>query len=1183
MTVIKNHTISRVSDAASNIETHWDFAKITKINGREDKDTNRNFQLQGINVKTNKKGRVYVVPGYNQADQCWRGPENVGDTGYVIHTPLFFPHTDYRLTQIEHHVQKANTGKLDVKSLYFSPPVTPDISITRDGLKLTWNIEADPNDVMTNTSVYYRTDTWFYLVVWEEGTDIPFQTQDKYSYLLNPSTKDSIGVNKLMRIGSFSGSEHEYSPGSTGPQTFTPDRAVAWRLLAVNVGPTGMSNVGGATHLDLDTTMYSYSTHVFSRPVAPIATYMAKSDDADVTNPYVRFKLDYTATNQYATTAQVFKFWHPIDNVLLQYQTGTEMSTAGSWSSVESSEYEVQNQNQNLLPNTIIDADSDHYPGEDEAIFYRVRVYHDIESNAAYNYPVGQPFRAGNPKKPSSVTVSTASEGGKTFVIATVSSSSECEPQHTIELYVGGELVESVTKDWVSGGTIAHQFETDITNADSYYVRTQATKNWSSIAGVKVSDYVYSTTINVPTVAPLQLQEDGTTLYVSETHPADDCDITEYSWSTKSYGWESSDSPSTIQRTARGTSSHVYIPSLEEGTTYYVRVRRYNSQTDTYGAYSAIVNTKTGSKPGTPTLIGNVTSVSGGTIAYEWAFDGATQTSADIYIAKDVARTDTFNVDDASQLSYDLSANPHSDISIERSYCQTITDSFTSDGSPTFELSGTPLESVPKITVEGVEQPDMLMNKYVTDGKTIMEFVLTTDIPASGSSVTFEYHDVNTRQTETVPSTDFTLANRTITFVNTELLALGDVLTVSYRGEDPNPAVYSIEGANTAYVYDVPENMDGYITAYVKVNSGGAISDSSNSLETLIATKPTCEVQAYGNLVAADNVYGGYQLTALPLQVQLGGTGTRWDIVIRCADGVSDVQPDRTREYAAGHVVQTLSTSDSSVVTLIDEPGKLVYGGHYNIYVTSADSVTGSSSDTVVFPFDVRWSTRALAPTATVDVLEDETCSVTVTRNPESPEDSNDRLTLWRKTADGAIVMADYAEFGKSYVDTVPTFGWSECAYIAQVTTPDGDTYWVEAPYSLDLYGCHIDYSDKQVLLPWNLKIDSDYKKSFEARTHRNGDRVGYWQAGYDHDASISGSLCKETEVDLMNALKDLGRHDGIAYARAIDGVAFPCNVDVTLKRNYDETLVDVKLSLTKIKDDGTWRVVSVVSSSSDD
>ena len=1038
MATPRNHKIERSSSDPKNMSASWDLSHQAKSGDLPETFSVRNFHIYRRNVDSGAEARDYTVP---PNDTDWTDSGQSSSNIEVIYPSHMYPNTRWRLSKVQHHCYGTGGAwydNLSVVEFGFSEPLPPKLTLTRNDLKLTWKIDANASE-MSNTSRYYRTDTQYWVQSITFG-----QSWASYNRYRMPSA-----------TGTFTGSSSEYE--YTSMSTYTPSKPTRVRLLAMNRGPSGAS-------------AFASEEHVYAQVNTP--TISVKSIRTSLSDNVTAFQVNPNSDS-----------WHPVDHIILQRQKASEMSTSGSWEDV----VDIADVAGNVRLMT--DETAAQVPDEDQATFWRVMTWHDNrQANASYGYPEGQPLLANNPKAPTDVAATInndESDDEYGFITATWSSASACSPEHIVELWgkrSADGVMERIESKTIEAGEDEAVFEKDYSSLTMYCVRVQAYKDWSPTQK-RSSDWAESATMATVSINEVRMLEDGTSVYVDESHDDDDADFTEYSWHTRGDGWASTEDPKTYNRVSTGSASHVSIVGLEEGVEYYIQARRYNSKTSTYGPYSAQVSTMSGSTPGTPTLIANGRVASGGVIEYEWDFPGRNQTAAMLYLENDTDRVETF----------------------------------AGDGTTTeFTLAYLP-DALPTVKVDN--------------------------------------------ETATV-----TLSNQKITFSTAP--SNGAVIEASYKAPAPLTTI-GIDGDEMACTYDVDESLEGSIIAYVKVTCGGNWSDESYPVTTEIVQPPTCTVAAAGTLTANSASYGGYDLTALPLSVTLGGTATLFDVTVTCFNGTSLPKPNGVERVAAGSVVAVATNCSSGTSVIVPERGPLVGGGQYDITVVGKDPSTGAKSEPATLSFTVDWSTGALMPTATVTV-DGSTAIINVTADSESPE--TDRLDIWRKTADGAVLCAADAAFDKDYTDSVPPYGWEGNAYLAQITSIDGDTVWLEVPYTLRSNGVTVNWGEKSVNLPWNIEMSNNYASSFEARVHMDGSRVGYWQKGVDRTASVSGDLRKEEDADTIDAFMALGRHDGISFVRAPGGIAFACNVDVDMSKGYGSSAVPVTLDITEVDDDGTWR-----------
>lgn len=402
---------------------------------------------------------------------------------------------------------------------------------------------------------------------------------------------------------------------------------------------------------------------------------------------------------------------------------------------------------------------------------------------------------------------------------------------------------------------------------------------------------------------------------------------------------------------------------------------------------------------------------------------------------------------------------------------------------------------------------------------------------------------------------------------------------VLYPGES-NPVNVPVDGLRESATIPTESGMSGNASVSVVVRAGGGVSEESDPVTILIAQPPTCTATFAGTMtdVATPSgegqatAYGNHVLTAMPLSMVLGGSGDGWTLKVVEASESQLAKPDGTIYKAKGSVVALFSTSESGTsqdpLTVVESG--IVGGSNYDVEVVCTDSSTGLSSEPVTLSFNATWARTAVAPSCSVEV-SDGTARVTVTEGTGAL--SSDTLNIWRVTADGAYLVASDVESGEVYVDKVPPYGWSDCSYIAESVTADGDSKWSYGSYSLPSTGeVTFNWGEKSASLPWNIEWNDSYSTIFEARAHMDGSRNGFWQAGHDRSATTSGALKRDGQESLVNLLRELGSYDGLAFVRAKPGIAFPANVDVSIRRSYSSGILDVDISMTEVDDDGSWR-----------
>lgn len=1216
MTRPRNHVLERVNDQPLWLKATWGFTD------SEFTVTNRNFQVYAKSVDSGNVYRSYTVPEY---DGCWTdGESQQRDEGFVINDSRFYPNTREVLKFVQHHVQMVghngyDDGVTDVQTFDYAEPVPPSISVSRDGRKLSWEIDARVSD-MPDTSSHYRTKTCFVLQSYKEGDPNGWTPAlSKYPQ------------NGFPWSGEFTGDKQSYSRNDIA-ESLSLEPGTRFRLAAVNMGPSGCSDI-----------RYS-EEHVYAFVKPPI---IEKTEVFNSPNK-VRFYINHNIND-----------FHPIDAIVLE--RGEGVSTRDDTSDISYSKTIGEEKRGDIGTNRIVmyDTDSGQIPSEDKAIYYRVKTYHDSSTeNIAYRY-APNPVRGGNPKAPSEVQVIAGESTKVQFKI-----NSSCNPYYVAILHVlsgerGSETVREYTSPRTSysetSGNKIITFENVSTvgvDVRKVWATVQAIKEWGNLAGTTKSAMAQSDYTIIPFVDEIRLLEDGVSLYVSETHEDDAWDSTEYSWHTRIDGWESNEKPETYLVDSSTTDSHLIITKLDDGKEYFVRCRRYNSSTKAYGQYSSIVSTITGSVPGTPVLSANTSVAAGRAIEYSWDFQGATQTEAHLAIIPYLKQTDSYSI--PSKTDYDLEHIPDSIPTVSVDGDILSEDDFTVEGSRV-SLELTPAADASVSITYTFEGESSIENFTVSDPSDFQVLELgqtptNTPVVTIGGEITTAYSiSGSTITLDTIPPD-------------------GVVILVSYLAKMATIDI-DIDNSDQGYIYETDPSWEGRLEASVSITCGGKwsamsadpiynktadqsidpektyytrsgepgafvytqveepiVEDISNYYEqfpgqnvsTEIRQPPTCTIAPAGTLrpsgysktmddhviagknyyildggeyvlvddpVAEDlgdyyekeDYYRGYSLTALPLTVDLGGTGDRWELTLTTANRTNEPTPAGDDIVPAGSVVWTSISSLYGIVDLVTKPGIIVTGGQYDLTCVCIDSVTGARSEEVSIGFTANWVRKAVEPTI----------SVSIEHNPETNAneahvtahrgagDTDSTLTLWRYTTDGAISCVDNAGDDIVYTDAVPPYQWDRCSYIAQVTTPDGDIQWTRAEYSLPGFGVTINFDNREVVLPFNIGFDDDYTNEFESRAHMDGHRSGYWEPGVDRKGKGSGQLPLEEYEDTVMLLRQLGRYSGMAFVRDIRGVAFPCHVDVSMSNSYDQVVYDVDLSITEVSDDGTWNMTS--------
>lgn len=363
--------------------------------------------------------------------------------------------------------------------------------------------------------------------------------------------------------------------------------------------------------------------------------------------------------------------------------------------------------------------------------------------------------------------------------------------------------------------------------------------------------------------------------------------------------------------------------------------------------------------------------------------------------------------------------------------------------------------------------------------------------------------------------------------------------------------------------YEYPSD-DYYLKVIVKNSMG---TSESEPVEFKIASPPTCSLTSTSIVDYSYTTEVGdtgttetttvKSLRSLPLSVNVDGDG-ELNLYVYCIDNYEKERPDEIYDLYEGDCVWTSSVNEGAY-TIDKIP--LIDGGRYRLQLECVDPDTLLTADPQFIDFEVHWERKAIAPNgSTVTINEDGTATLV----PVKPKDALDVdvCDIYRTTADGRYLCYKGAEWGKTIIDELPTFGETmETSYCFCTRTPDGDESWCEIPYELYGSGIIINYVYGVLKLPWNVTIGDDRSKQGEIRSHLGGSKLYYGQPYIDRSQSLSTEVVKIENEDLINQLYELSRYSKICYVRTSNCIGYPAVIDVSINRDYNNEIVSVSLS----------------------
>ena len=351
----------------------------------------------------------------------------------------------------------------------------------------------------------------------------------------------------------------------------------------------------------------------------------------------------------------------------------------------------------------------------------------------------------------------------------------------------------------------------------------------------------------------------------------------------------------------------------------------------------------------------------------------------------------------------------------------------------------------------------------------------------------------------------------------------------------------------------------------VAVTTGGDWVESQ-SVPVTIMDKPEISISAIDTL------------TAQPITIDLESSSSTASVALWIsAHGAGGNNPNDDNPQPYGDIVWSeLVTPDwvddeGTWVTTITAPMGLDFRDKAGYTVYAMSTVGGLSSDMAESSFEVEWAHQAACPDRDASTVIVDADELTATITPIAPSGAaqTDVCDVYRKTPDGAYLIAEGVPFGATVIDPYTPYSNlpnAELMYLLCTRTEDGDTEWGEWEYSL--YGSHlrIDWADNHVDLPYDVVHTTTLEKSFELSERLNGARVGNWDAGATRRESVTLDLVRNDMWETAQLLRELGRYGGSCFVRSHDGCAYEANVQLdSMELSYRGKSVPISLGITEI------------------
>ena len=355
----------------------------------------------------------------------------------------------------------------------------------------------------------------------------------------------------------------------------------------------------------------------------------------------------------------------------------------------------------------------------------------------------------------------------------------------------------------------------------------------------------------------------------------------------------------------------------------------------------------------------------------------------------------------------------------------------------------------------------------------------------------------------------------------------------------------------------------------VKTTSrSGQISEMSDPVVITVAARPT--ISPIASAITSGITNG--VLTDLPIVMEVTGAGDGGQTIIkieRLKDYFVERPDESVTEGYDGETIFAVSYSGDGELTIESDDlvGSFDDGGEYRITAIVQDSV-GQKAEAFL-DFVVNWTHQAETPTATVTV---NTANLTASLKATAPASyvAGDTVDIYRLSADKPELIVKGGEFGTAYIDPYPA---SNGGYRFVDITANGDytnatgIAWLDVWHDLELKEAIIDFNGEQLILPYNLELQSSWDKDFDETTYLNGHIVGDWNAAVSRSSSVDSVFLRNDPR--IETIRDLAAWNGICHVRTPDGSSYSANVNVSESSSYSTKMVSFSFNITRVDPEG--------------
>jgi hypothetical protein len=126
---------------------------------------------------------------------------------------------------------------------------------------------------------------------------------------------------------------------------------------------------------------------------------------------------------------------------------------------------------------------------------------------------------------------------------------------------------------------------------------------------------------------------------------------------------------------------------------------------------------------------------------------------------------------------------------------------------------------------------------------------------------------------------------------------------------------------------------------------------------------------------------------------------------------------------------------------------------------------------------------------------------------------------------------------------------------------------WLDVWHDLELKEAIINFGGEQLVLPYNLELQSSWDKDFDETTYLNGHIVGDWNAAVKRSSSVDSVFLRNDPR--IETVRDLAVWNGLCHVRTPDGSSYSANVDVSESSSYSTKMVSFSFNSTRVDPEG--------------